>query len=328
VNEAAQFEPRRTRLFLLGLLSIGVGAGCLLLVVVLLLLPFIAPQLPDPEAVEVDARSTAVNLLLLVSVAVVTVWLGVGSMLCRRWVRPLMLTLAWTWLICGIVVFPYSIMMSRAVVLTSLPDADPASPIVLVTRIFIGLMMGVIWLLLPLIFVWGYRHKDVQRTCESVNPAPAWTDRCPTAVLGLSVGLGGAAYVTLPTAVFAVLPLGPWLLTGWPAVVLTLLGTLLCAWLARATYRLRPAGWWGTLATIVILGVSFALTVLSYDIVDIYRAIGYPEHQLELFADLGAGIPPWALVVAVASFTVACIFYLLSIRAPFFDAAARSGAVD
>jgi hypothetical protein len=309
-------KRRRTRLVALGLLSIAVGLGCLALVAALLLLPVIKPVLPDPEAIEVDARSTAVNAYVLLSIAVATMALGVGSIRCRRWVRPLMLTLAWTWLIAGLVVFPYSLLMSRYAVLSALPDLLPSSPLVLTVRTLVGVVMGVVWLLLPAVFVLGYGGKRVEQICIEAHPEPAWTDRAPTPVLGLAVGLGAAAYITLPTAVFAVLPLGPWLVTGWIAVVLTVLGALLCAWLARATYRLEPAGWWGTLLTILVLGVSASFSVVSFELVDLYAAMGYPEAQLELFRQIG-GLPSWLVVLLVLGFTGACVAYMVSIRPHF-----------
>ena len=313
----SEFIDRRIRLVVLGILSILVGGLSGLLALLVALLPLIDRLLPQQPSMPVDLRSSLIESFFLVSAGAAFVWLGIGSLRARRWVRPLMLILAWTWLLSGV--------MGLGLVLVTLdPLFDetalgveplPAEALLLVKLATVGLV-AVAGLILPAVFVWGYQSRDVQRTSEALHPEPAWTDRCPISVLGLSIGLAAAAYLALPSAALAPVPWFGRLLSGWPAALLTLLVGVACAYLAWSTYRLEPAGWWGSTVLCLLIGVSTAATFFRVELVEFYRALGYPESQLELMRPYLTVSRWWPAGLALL-FTVACVGYMIYVRRYF-----------
>ena len=309
------YKDRSQRLFLLGLLALALGACCVLLAGTTLLLPTLDRFAPDPEAIQVDARSIGIQVFLFLSAGAAFALLGWGSMRCARWVRPLMLIYAWTWLLTGIATMAFLLLMLDPLI-EAASDKPLPPEIQLFVKAFLLTVMAVAWLVLPVLFIWGYTSRQVARTCAERNPEPAWTDRCPISVLGLSLGLAAGAYFAPASAVYAVLPLFGWMSEGVAAVVLTLAGAALCAYLAWATYRLRGDGFWGSVALFVLLGVSVGMTLLRVGVLDLYAAFGYPEQQLAALRPISAALTRWS-VVLTALMTVAGLGYMGSIHKHF-----------
>jgi hypothetical protein len=85
-------------------------------------------------------------------------------------------------------------------------------------------------------------------------------------------------------------------------------------WLARATFRLDAAGWWGSLLLLCGVGVSAAITFWRVDASTIYRALGYSESQIDLLGTAAAGAPAAAASLALVAVTLG---YMLAIRRHF-----------
>src|SRR5947209_5416989 len=97
-GKEAGFKNRRTGLKVFGGLAILIGcmSGCL---AILTPVAMVAGKLaPDQEAAAPDPRGLVFGLLLYAALAVLFIWTGIGSIQGRRWVRPIMVVLAWTWL--------------------------------------------------------------------------------------------------------------------------------------------------------------------------------------------------------------------------------------
>jgi hypothetical protein len=180
-------------------------------------------------------------------------------------------------------------------------------------KLFLFCSITLFGVLLPSLYVWAYTDRDVQRTCDALDPEPGWADRAPPTVHGLGLGLGGAALLALPLAVQPAVPLFGRVVSGWPGALLTLAGAGICFWLARSTLRLQMIGWWGTLALLVLLGLSTTLTVARGGMSEMLGGLGYPEEQAAL---LGASMGP-ATIWASAAVTVASVIYMLAIRRHF-----------
>ena len=306
-------RDRSTRLALFGVLGILVGGMGVLLGLLHLLLPFAEELLPGFETVPVDPRSVAIGAMLYPALGVVMIWAGIGSLRRRRWVRSVMLTLAWTWLASGILALALALgTLDELMELAQAEGELPAEMRRLVELFVLGLTsFGGI--LLPGAFVWAYLSRDVLLTCQAADPAPDWSDRCPLPVLGLSLGLGAAGAISIPFAVYAIFPVFGLLLTGWPAVLLTLASGIVCVYLARATYALRSVGWWGTTFFLMVVGASPVVTFLVVDPIELFRHIGYPEEQLGLIRTAGRPLTVWGSAVL----TVLSLVYMVGIRKHF-----------
>ena len=278
------------------MLAVLAGAGWFLLGLLSLLVPT-----PDPRSA---AMGFAVDALL----GAAFVWAGVGSLLRRRWAPSMMLILAWSWLLGGAL----ALVLAPGLIDGVLPPSS-AGVASFVRLVVLGIIAfgGV---LLPASFVWAYRDPDVQRTCERNDPRPAWTERCPTPVLGLSVGLGALAVLGLPMLARPVVPFFGLLLGGWAGALAIVVGAVACAWLARESYRLTASGWWGSTILLVAVGASTAVTLLRVDPPELYRRMGYPAEQVELLRGAASGpLLAWITVLL----TLLSVGYMVAIHKHF-----------
>ena len=193
-----RFAKWRTGGIVFGIIAIVIGglSGCLGLLVPLTLL---APQQQNRPAGAIIGA-----LLLYVIVAVALIWLGVGAVKMRRWVRPLVLTLGTLILVVGFWDLVAMAFWFPAIAKTTPGNgAAPALsggmiPISLVVAI---LMLGFMLLIIPGAFVWFYKKQEMKEALEYFDAVERWTDRCPIPVLGIVVTLicyVGVALVALP----------------------------------------------------------------------------------------------------------------------------------
>jgi hypothetical protein len=99
-NEATpDFKDRTLGLMIFGVISILIGVFCALLVPLM----FLSEALSESVAgAGVNSRSAWSASALYGILAVVFVWLGIGSIRARRWARELLLSVSWIWLLTGI----------------------------------------------------------------------------------------------------------------------------------------------------------------------------------------------------------------------------------
>jgi hypothetical protein len=136
--------------------------------------------------------------------------------------------------------------------------------------------------------------------------------------LGLAAPLGVASILFAPNPPGGAFPLFGILLTGRPAAALILLTSAACAWLAWSTYRLEPAGWWGSLALVVIGGASATLTCAFVDLAGYYVAWGSrPEDVAYLGGSAFFGRESVAGQSAI--FTLLGVVYLSVVRRHFLN---------
>jgi hypothetical protein len=267
---------------LLGLLAGGMG---------LLLLAMQLMMLTNPAAFPQGAQSMAFAIGFYGVIGVVFIWLGIGSILCRRWARALMLTCSSLGLAIGIV--------SIISMLLILPQMDlaaagggqemPEGVMTFMMAVMMAFIFG-IYIVLPSVFVLFYRSKHVKATCEWKDPKIRWTDKCPLPVLAVSLLCALTTVTMLGVALWLPVFATPGgMLTGLPAgIILAAIGVLF-AYLTWGTYKLHPAAWWlalGTIASGFIYGAALVLTG-GLDMLAYYEAAGYPAEQLEMFQAMG-----------------------------------------
>jgi len=305
-------RDRRRGLVVFGVLSIllGVLSGLVgLFALVALALPEATPLEGAPYR---DSRSLLLSLPLYVALSMVFFWTGIGSIRARRWVRPIMIVIAWTWLPCGVLALAFWILLLPDVQAAMRAANLPPQVSTVMSATLSGIFL-VIYVVLPTLFIWFYQSRDVKITLERLDPRESWTDRCPLPVLGLSLGLALSAAVMPCMLVYRVVPVFGVMVTGTPAAVLILGTSAMLAVLARATYKLSPAGWWGALVLSIVIPLSGLFTFLRVDVFEIYRQMGFPDEQVEMirqFKALGRG----ALCLWSALFGLVCVVYMLWIR--------------
>jgi len=313
-TDGGRFEDRSVRLILFGIVAVGVGLLNFALGLLQVAMVLFGALMPGESGLPTTDPSLLMGSTIYGLLGAAFVWLGVGSVRKRRWVRPLMLTLAWTWLAGGVLValFTPSVMDSLALTAT---DPETAGFFEVAKLIVLVLVAG-FGVLLPAAFIWVYRDHDLQQTCEAHDPGPAWTERCPTSVLGLSVGLGACAVLVLPMLARPALPFFTMVLTGWSAAVVLSIGALACAYLARSIYRMEMSGWWGTFGFFLLLGLATVVALVVLDPGELYRSLGYPEMQTEALE--GTGILGGGLGVGISVLiTAASLVYMVGIRKHF-----------
>ncbi len=316
----AAFKDRRTGLTVFGVFTILLGAVCGMLVPLM----FFGQQMAERSTgIPAGTRSMLPAMLMYGTLAVALVWLGIGSIMARRWARVLILIFSWTWLLMGMVslaglafLAPRLIEVIRSAVPTGQPQMpDPMIEMIIVVQ-FVAI--SVLLVLLPIAWILFYRSPDVRATCEANDPVPAWTDACPPAVLALSVWTALSAPMVLvgPVAYRSVFPFFGVLVTGLPAALISVVVAALLAYSAWALHRLRPVGWWLMTVGSCLATLSGAITFSRVDPMEMYRAMGFPEQQLEQmqkFNFMTSSLMIWASVL----FAVAFVTYMLSVKKHF-----------
>jgi hypothetical protein len=93
--------------------------------------------------------------------------------------------------------------------------------------------------------------------------------------------------VSWPLAFGGVLPLFGRFVSGMPGTALVLCLAVLWFWLGYMWYRLKGAGWWILLASLVVLGTSSVMTFSHIEMTELYQKMGYPEAQIDLIRRQG-----------------------------------------
>jgi hypothetical protein len=234
-----------------------------------------------------------------------------------------MLVISWSWLLAGIfgAVLVAALLDDLYILASSgmgeLPDQTPA-----LFKVIMMAAAAVGGILLPALFVWAYRDREIIETCRAHDPDPAWTESCPPQALGLSVGLGLVAILTLPLALKPAVPLFGTMATGWGGTILIVAGAALCGYLARETFRLSLFAWWITSLLLLMLGTSTAVTVHRAGMGALYGAMGYPEEEIAALGHSGSTAELVTIWITLAV-TLLSLVYMVVIRKHFRSAGGR-----
>ena len=312
-----QFKDRSVGLVIFGVLQILMGAFCVL-AIPLMLLSLVVGQ---ASGAPVSARTMIPVILEYALLAVIAVWLGIGSIRARRWARALTLVLAWIWLICGVVVLLFFVVFMGDMFQQMAQDQNMPPQAIVVMQVVMCGTMGCMYLIIPGVFILFYQSKHVRATCELKDPHVRWTDKCPLPVLALSLllGFGAACTVMCVPAYGAVFPWFGTLLDGPAAVTVLLVGALLLACLAWGTYKLKKWAWFGTIALMAVWGVSAIVTFSRVSMMELYEKMQFPEEQLEFMEKYDVVLEkmnmPWMMGIIFAAY----LAYLLYVGRYFFS---------
>ena len=286
------YKDRSTGLVVFGIMTLLLGCLCGLFVPLMLAGQMAAAKVPN--APPANTAAMLPGMAMYGALAVVLIWLGIGSIQARRWARALLLIFSWSWLIMG--VFMTAIMpfvMGKAMANLP-PDAKTGRPImspaaitgmVIVMTIF----FAVFFVLVPAFWTFFYNSRHVKATCEARDPAVRWTDACPLPVLAfcLWTWLAVPMMLIMPLAANGVMPFFGGFISGLP-------GGLFCVVIAAIwgvagwwMYRLDARGWWLILVAMVLFMVSALLTYAHHDIIEMYQLMGYPQAMIDQIQKTG-----------------------------------------
>jgi len=278
-----EFKDRKTSLTFFGVLTILAGLLCALLVAFMF---FAQKTSSHTHGASQHPGAFIMPAFIYGGLAVAFIWLGIGSIMARRWARALLLIMSWSTLILGLVMLAFLAAMSGTF-LASMQAAQPsghklpeaAQWIILFTT---GIVFGVLFVIFPAIWAFFYGSKSVKATCERRDPVECWTDRCPLSVLAASLFMAFSAISVLLTSfsLHGVIPFFGTYLAGLPGILLYLLISAFWFYCAWAFYKLDSRGWWIGIVGVCIFPISAAITYYQHGIMEFYKLAGYSGEEL------------------------------------------------
>jgi hypothetical protein len=311
------YKDRSAGLIIFGILTILLG--CLAGLFVLLML---AGQAASARTTGASAPFSIILPVISIygALAVALVWLGIGSIMARRWARALLLIFSWSWLGLGlfvVVMMAFFMPKMMANIAASGTADHPAMTSSMIAGMMVGMFLvyGVLFVILPAVWTFFYHSRHVKATCETRDPATRWTDACPLPVLGLCLWLllTVPMMLVMPLAGHGVMPFFGMLLTGLPGTLFCLAVAALWSYAAWLLYKLDVRGWWLILIAMCVFWVSSLVTFAQHDMLEMYRLMGYPQAQIEQMQKTGllaGNRMSWLMLFSMLPF----LGYLLFVR--------------
>ena len=316
-QQTSDFKDCTLGLIIFGVVSVLIGAFCALLIPLM----FLSVALSETVAGGgVDSRSAWSASALYTVMAVVFVWLGIGSIRARRWARELLLSLSWIWLLTGICSMVIGMLVVPAVVRGLRAGSDlPPEMALFVILVTFG-VIALLYVVLPALFVLFYRSPHVAATCRARHPDPQWIDACPQRLLTLMVVwvLFAVSALLMPAYNF-LFPFFGIMLTGVAGAVLWAFVLALCVALAIGTCKRALWAWWGGLALTLVFTLLSTFVVLRFDLSEIMRFMELPEDQIAMMDALPM-LDGWVMALGTVFVWGTFIVYLMTLRRFFAPA--------
>jgi hypothetical protein len=315
-----EFKDRKTGLMVFGIFEILFGAFCALMVPLMAVGMLVASKAPGQQ---VQPKMMVASLLFYVVIAVWFVWVGIGSILARRWARALILVTSWFWLVAGLMGLGFMVwfgpqMFAQMGKAGQMPEAIVTA----VKYITIGFSI-VFYVMIPGVLVLFYGNRNVKATCERYDTKIRWTDGCPLPVLGVSIMCAfGAASMLIMGFYGWVMPLFGTILSGAAGAAAAIAFMAVLAYVARGTYRLDITAWRVAVLLVIFWSVSTVVTFSRVSIIEFYEKMNFPPQQIEMMkpfvGSMQTGMVPlmgiWAAVII--AYLVYVMKYFLPAKTP------------
>jgi len=302
----------RAGLIIFGIISIVLGAlaGCGSLTMPLAML---AAKMAPQQASSMNLSAMILAMVFYVGIATALIWTGIGSCRCQRWVRPVILCVAWPGLIFGILAMVFMAPMLATMPIPTQPGAPAMPPQFRVVMAIISIsVLVVFYILLPGAYIAFYQRRGTAEALAQCDLQPRWTDRCPMPVLGLSIWSGFTGFASLFVLQFRCLPFFGTYITGAPAlagIVCVSAALIFAAW---SCYHLRTSGWWTFLLVIGLWLTSTIVTFALTGVMEFYRQAHLPDQQLKALEQSFAQGPMMPIMIGI--YGALCLGYLLYVR--------------
>ncbi len=285
-------RDRKAGLVVFGVFEILFGVGCLFL----LLLSVAGGVMAQRVTGESPEYSMLPAVVIYGVLATWFIWMGIGSIMARRWARALLLVTSWLWLISGIGGLAALFLLLPAITSQMVSSEHmPAGFVSVIRYVMLG-FTAIFYVILPGILVLFYGSRHVRATCVVRDPQTRWTDRCPLPVLAISIsavlmagGLLMAGFHSWATPFFGVWATGP---TG---MLLSLFLVILLGVIAWGCYRLRLFAWWAAVVLTAAWGISTMLSFSGIPWEEFFRALDMPPEQMEHIEPFFTAWLPWVL---------------------------------
>jgi len=319
------YKNRRGWLVAFGIFEILIGCvmlGMIALSVFAMRMASAAPAAPPPTIPGVPPPAVVMAIIAVFYglLAVLFVTVGIGSVQAKRWARMAMLVISWCWLAMGVMGMAMMALIMPAILQNARQQASTPMPESMELTMRVGMLavIGVFFILLPLVFVLFYSGKNVKATCENRSGGTPSGPRRPVVVIVVAVwyAMSAVSCVTV-LLVIPAFPLFGFVLMGWSARVAAIAVGGLCAWLAWNLYHQRALAWRVAIGWLVIGLVSMLVTQSRLGIVETYRRMGYSELEIGRMMPLAS----YGLYGGVI-FGVAFLVFLIAIRRQFNDPSA------
>lgn len=308
------FKDRKAGLVLFGVFQIGLGGLCALMIPLMVIGLLAAKTLPQNAAAPADTRMMVPGLLFYALTATWFIWMGVGSILARRWARALLAVSSWIWLVGGVggLVTLWLILPDMYAQMAATGQM-PRAIVQIVMWVTLGFML-VFYVLVPGALALFYSSRNVRATCEARNPAPCWTDACPPPVLALCLLFGFWACSVLFMGFYNwVTPFFGFLVSGVFGAAIALVTAALLAYGAWGCFRLDLRAWSCSAGLVIAWSLSAAITFSRVSLMDFYAKMNIPPQQLALMKPVCETQAP-LLACFFALWIAALLGYLLYLR--------------
>jgi hypothetical protein len=312
-----EFRDRSLGLMVFGVIEILIGAFCAALVPLSLLAWSVSGQEAGGPT---DLRSILPVVVIYLVMAVLFIWLGVGSIRARRWACNLMLAISRIWLVTGVCTLLLSWLVLPGLLRgVGIAEGLPSEMLFVAVGVTL-VIVSLIYVLLPGAFVFFYRSPDVLATCRARDPRPQFTDDCPPRILTLSVvwGMAAVSVAAMPAYDWA-FPFFGRLLLGAAGAAPWIAVLVMCAALAWGSCRRRPWSWWGAVGATIAAAAATIVTSIRYSPETIIRTLSMAEDQRQILASFSW---PGGWVISLGWIAVwgSMLLYLVTLRPYFRDA--------
>jgi len=241
------------------------------------------------------------------------IWLGIGSILCRRWARALLLISGWFWSAIGLTTMINMIFMMPTLIANQ-PEFEKIPPTLrTIITLSSAVFESIIYVIIPAAIAFFYKSPHVKATCEARDRVTRWTDACPLPVLSLTVfTIFSALMMAIMIPSFnGLVPFFGIYITGLPAVVIMLTMTVIYIFASRACYKLQLRGWWAAVIAYGLSTISCSITFAFSGVFRMYELMGLPASQLAILKEMNATQTPimWLGIVLFTLPLLACIVF-------------------
>ena len=309
--ELIGYKDRKLGLVIFGIFEIILGAFCALMAPLMIIGMFAAATLKRGSGPALNAGMMIPGLVIYVLFAVWFIWMGIGSIMARRWARALVLVTSWFWFISGVIGLVFMLVFLPGMYDQMGKSGQVPREIAMIIKfVTIGFMM-IFYVIVPGVLVLFYGSKHVKATCEYRDPQVRWTDKCPLPVLAVSLisGLCAASMLLMGFYGWAI-PFFGFILSGPTGAVVALASLVLLSYVAWGTYRLKVETWWCAVLLVMAWGVSSVITFSRVSLIELYEKMKLPSDQLELIRNTALAHTYW-MVLFCGLWVLVAMAYLL-----------------
>lgn len=315
--DGSNFKDRRAGLIVFGTLEILLGLLFLLMVPLMVVGMLVSARVDTGSVEPMSARMMIPAILFYVLLAVWFIWMGIGSIMARRWARALWLVTSWFWLVCGITGLVFMVVVMPGMYdQMSKSGQMPQAMVAVVRYVTLG-FMTLFYIILPGALVLFYGSRHVKATCERRDPQVRWTDQCPLPVLAVSL-MAGCWAACMPFMGFYgwALPFFGLILKGALGAGVALATMLLLGYVAWGAYHLRIKAWWCAALLTAGWGMSACITFSRVSLMEFYERMELPEQQLAAMRQFALPQDSWMALFS-GLWVAALLGYLLYVRRYF-----------